>query len=223
MKKLTLTILILCVCVFACNDVGKRSGLYTQKTTVAETTPEGTTTTTTTDIHVEAKQKSPKDVKEQLGLSIGPEGINAGGNSTWQNDIDGLTSNSWMFYGAGILLTIAAIVLASWLKQYMLGLSLGGAALVCFIAPTVIPILGIWVAALIVLSIILGIAYIVGKYVFGWELKTAGQKAFAKLRGEGKVAEAVAIRRATDPKFDKEYVKNKELNEGIVPNDGSPT
>lgn len=151
---------------------------------------------------------------------------NAGDNSTQEINSEGMISNisgnmkklpgeiekagSWIYFAASIVLIVAGIIVAYFKREYVFGAILGLAGILVAGIPTILDELGWIILLLVVLLIVGGVTYILGKYIFRWSLIKRNTPAIIKLNGEGKPEEAMAVARAINPELDKEYKKKSK-------------
>ena len=156
---------------------------------------------------------APFGAKEIGAVEITKDGIKTKETTTWQTTEDALTKGSKFFYLSGIALLVAGIVIAIWLKQFVLGGAIGAAGGAVLLAPTIIPQLAPLVVWVVVGAIIVGLVYLGGKVYQSWKTKKQGQVDAEKLKSEGASREAVAILRATDPAYNRNFSLMKDTSE----------
>lgn len=196
---------LLCLFIVGCQGSSKQS-FYTKD---VFQWPDGTKVENVS--YGEGEIVSPRNAESSSELSIDNKGTNSVLSGTMKKlsgEIE--KAGSWIYFTASIILILAGIVVAYFRKEYVFGAILGGAGLLMAGIPTILDELGLIVLIAIILMIGAGVTYVLGKYVFKWNLLRRNAPAIIKLNEEGKPEEATAIARAIDPALDKAY-KDKEI------------
>jgi len=154
----------------------------------------------------ESAVKHPANMKESGPSSVGPLGVEIGSQSNYEVELSMVQSG--VYHYAAIALFIAAAAVAYFLKAFVFAGLLAGAGLICMFANSIIQTVGPIVNFLIIGCIVIGLIYIIGKYVMGIDFKKRAWASHAKLMNENKPGEAMAALRAGNPEVDRNYKRN---------------
>ncbi len=202
LKHLSLYSIIICL-VIGC--VGQSKQSYYGSTEIF--LPDGTKIIT--DSKSKAEIISPLNAKEVSTLNVGPTGITSSVAGSWEKKINDLKeSGDWIFYTGSLILITAGIAVAFIFKSYVFGGILAVSGLLIAGIPSILNQLGTLILIFVICLIVLGVGYLVGKYVLKWNFESRAIPAIAKLKTAGKDSEAMAIARAIDPRLDKEFKNN---------------
>ena len=116
-------------------------------------------------------------------------------------------AGSWIYFVASVILILAGIFVAYFRKEYIFGAILGVAGILIAGIPTILDELGLVILIGAILLVGAGIFFLLGKYIFKWNLLKRNAPAIVKLNEEGKPEEAMAVARAINPELDKEFKK----------------
>lgn len=197
---------LLCIFIVGCQGSSKQS--FYSKDLIEW--PDGTRVETIS--YGTGEVVSPRNAESPTELSIDSEGvisIISGSMKKLSGEIE--KAGSWIYFTASIVLILGGIIVAYLRKEYVFGGILIGSGLLMAGIPTILDELGLIVLITIILMIGAGVTYILGKYVFKWNLLRRNAPAIIKLNEEGKPEEATAIARAIDPALDKAYKEKEKL------------
>ena len=168
--------------------------------------PDGTRVETIS--YGEGEIVSPRNSETSSELSINDNGVIATLSGTMKKlsgEIE--KAGSWIYFVASVILILAGIFVAYFRKEYIFGAILGVAGILIAGIPTILDELGLVVLIGAILLVGAGIFFLLGKYIFKWNLLKRNAPAIVKLNDEGKSSEAMAVARAINPELDKEFKK----------------
>lgn len=156
----------------------------------------------------ETKSKGMSKGDEAAPIDATPQGVSSQGS----RKLDHLNSDT--FYVMGVVGLLVGALMIFKFNQRVVGLCVGGTGIFCFFAPGLIASIGPLVYAIVSMGLIAGVIYLGGKYVLGVDLRKMGKVHYDKLLNEGHRDEAMAARRASDPKVNEILTQASLIKKG---------